>query len=182
MSLYEFFQTGKMKYLYSITILSLIWGCASTQIKVNYNTKADFAKFETYGWLQGYKKIENFNRVENKKLQVKLHDLIDKEISALGYELLNEGDPDILVTYYAGVKGEVVVDDQGYSYGKWYEGSKAINQEGILVIDLIDNERQELFWRGTGSGLIDDPDRIDQEVAKIIKKIFAKFPERNREI
>jgi len=170
-----------MKCLYPLTILLIIWGCASTQIKVKYNTEADFAKFETYGWLQGNKKIENFNRVENEKLQSRLYELIDKEISALGYELLTEGDPDILVTYYAGVKGEVVADDEGYSYGKWYEGSKAINQEGILVIDLIDNERQELFWRGTGSGLIDDPDQIDEEVTKIIQKIFDKFPERNRE-
>ena len=145
------------KILIFIPLLLAVFGCASTEIAVKYNNNADYTRFETYGWLKTGKQLDNYNKVDNQELESLIQSSVNNMLQSRGYELISEGDPDILVTFYAGVTGDIVKDDSGYTYGKWYEGEREIEQDGILLIDIIDNENRELFWRGRGSGLIDDP-------------------------
>jgi len=169
------------KLLFIFICLLLIAGCSSTKINVKYDKQADYNRFETYGWLKSNKQVDNFNRIENLKLESLVQGAIDSMMSIRGYELLNEGDPDMLITYYAGVTGKIRIDEAGYSYGNWFDGEDEIEQSGILLIDIIDNESMKLFWRGKGSGLVDDPESAGEAVIKISEKIFDKFPERYRE-
>ena len=161
--------------------LVLIFSCSSVQINVKYDKNADYSRFETYGWLKTGKQVDNYNTVDNLELENLIHNSINTMMQSRGYELISEGDPDILVTFYAGVMGDVVKDEAGYSYGKWYDGEREVEQEGLLLIDMIDNESRELFWRGRGSGLLDDPETAREQVIKITQKIFENFPERHQE-
>ena len=166
------------KLLTLVPVLIAVFGCASTEIAVKYDKNADYTRYETYGWLKTGKQLDNYQKVDNKELESLIKNSVNNMMQSRGYELLSEGDPDILVTYYAGVTGDIVKDESGYTYGKWYEGEREIEQKGILLIDIIDNESRELFWRGRGSGLIDDPEAARSEVVKITQEIFNKFPER----
>jgi hypothetical protein len=169
------------KSIYIFLSLLLILGCSSTQINIKYDKNAEYSRYETYGWLKTGKQLDNYNRIDNQELEDLIQNAINTMMQSRGYELISEGDPDILVTFYAGVTGDIVQDESGYTYGKWFEGDREIEQEGILLIDIIDNETRELFWRGRGNGLIDDPETARAEVTEITQKIFKQFPERGQE-
>ena len=169
-----------MKYIYMVLIsLGFLFACSSVKINVNSDNDTDYIKFETFGWLDSRKHVASYKRIDNKELESEIYILINQMMTEKGYEFIEDGDPDILITFYAGVTGEVVTDDAGYTHGKWFEGDKEISQQGLLLIDLIDNENKVLFWRGKGSGLFDDPENATEAVQKICKEIFSDFPDRS---
>ena len=171
--------------VYKIFIFTIIFavflGCNRTRINVSYNENADYDRFETFGWLKTDRETENMQRVDNQRLEKLITMIVDSMMVERGYELLNEGDPDLLITWYAGVSGDVIRDQAGYSYGQWVDQGEEISKEGILIIDIIDNEKRELFWRGKGTSVLDDPEEAREEVNRITEKIFSRFPERFRE-
>ena len=169
-----------MKYIYIVLIsLGFLFACSSVKIKVDSDSDTEFARFETYGWLNTGKYVASYKRIKNKELESEIYEQINQMMKEKGYEFIEDGDPDILITFYAGLTGEVVTDDAGYTYGKWFEGDKEFSQKGLLLIDLIDNENKVLFWRGKGSGLFDDPENAREAVQKICKEIFSDFPDRS---
>ena len=169
-----------MNYIYiALVSLGFLFACSSVKINVDSDSDTEFVRFETYGWLSNRKQVARYNRIENKELESRIYELINEMMKEKGYEFIEDGDPDILITFYAGVTGEVVTDDAGYTYGKWFEGDKEFSQKGLLLIDLIDNENKVLFWRGKGGGLLDDPENARQAVQKICKEIFSDFPDRS---
>jgi hypothetical protein len=169
-----------MKYIYIAFIsLGFLFACSSVKINVDSDGDTEYIKFETYGWLNTGKQVASYKRIDNKELESLIDELINRMMTEKGYEFIEDGDPDILITFYAGVTGEVVTDDAGYTYGKWFEGAKEFSQKGLLLIDLIDNENRVLFWRGKGSGLFDDPENAGEAVQKICREIFSDFPDRS---
>lgn len=169
------------KILIFTIILAFITGCSRTRINVSYNENADFDRFETFGWMTSTSQIENLQRVNNRQLDQFITMIVDSMMIERGYELLAEGDPDLLITWYAGVSGDVIKDQAGYSYGKWVDDGEEVSHEGLLIIDIIDNEKRELFWRGKGTSKLDDPEEAREEVNRITEKIFIRFPERFQE-
>lgn len=162
-------------------ILAFLAGCNRTRINVSYNENADFDRFETFGWMKSSSKIDNMQRVDNQQLEKLITMIVDSMMIERGYEFLAEGDPDLLITWYAGVSGDVIKDQAGYSYGKWVDDGEEVSHEGLLIIDIIDNEKKELFWRGKGTSVLDDPEEAREEVNRITEKIFIRFPERYQE-
>ncbi len=169
-----------MKYFFiTLLIVGLLLACSAVKINVDSKGDAEYIRFETFGWLKSGAQIANYNRIDNQKTEIRIYELIKQIMTEKGYEFIEDGDPDILVTFYAGVKGDVISDESGYTYGKWFEGNNEIKQDGLLLIDLIDNENRILFWRGKGSGLLDDPEDADKVVQKICARIFSDFPDRS---
>jgi hypothetical protein len=159
----------------------IITGCSSVKIDVESKGDAEYIRFETYGWLKTGKQIANYNRVDNKELETNIYATIKQIMDEKGYQFLAEGDPDILITFYAGVTGEIINDESGYTYAQWFDGTREVSQNGLLLIDLIDNENRILFWRGKGSGLMDDQDSAASSVEMICRKILNDYPDRSED-
>jgi len=161
-------------------LIILMNGCSSYQVKVDADPDSEFSRYETFGWLNTSKKIEAFNRIENDRLTQLVQNAVDRIMVEKGYQKMKEGDPDMVLTFYAGVKGPIEVDDEGYTYGKWFDRGKAIDQEGVLMVDIIDNERRVLIQRARGGTIVDDPDTAGEIVEKMIRKMFDDFPDRSQ--
>ena len=76
------------------------------------------------------------------------------------------------------------VTDYGYRYGSWwgpYPYGRNIDvsyyTQASVIIDFVDNAKDELVWRGIGTGVVQESgtpeerqERIDNAVAKILEQ------------
>ena len=65
----------------------------------------------------------------------------------------------------------------GVYAGSWYLNSFKYN-EGVLFIDIVDNNKNELVWQGIGKGYIytDKADKKSEKIKAMVNKILLQFP------
>ena len=158
----------------AVTALILLGTCAATQEITSDYSKADFAHFKTYAWVNGHP-------VEDELLNQSIISSIDAQLSAKGLTKVRPGEhPDVLVSY------DVVFDRDvrglGFTDGlrnlRWRGGSKYV-LKGMLVVNLVDSETGAMVWRGTASGDVDanaSPEKHDKKIHEVAQKIFRSYP------
>jgi len=106
-----------------------------------------------------------YESIESLFIETKVQESANLALEKRGYQLGVEGEPDFYITFYTGLKGKLDVNDYGYSYGRWQSGlvdwhlTVDAMQEGLLMIDIISAEHNELIWRGWATGIIEDPEK-----------------------
>jgi hypothetical protein len=64
----------------------------------------------------------------------------------------------------------------GYDYG-WGGPAYYAYTEGTIIVDFIDPHTNKVFWRGTASSVIDDPNNVSTaKVNKSIAKLISQYP------
>ena len=67
-------------------------------------------------------------------------------------------------------------------YRGWYPTNQyrykeiQIEKTGTMIVDLFDNQKQELVWRGIGTGPVNNPEERFETAYKMVDKIFKAFP------
>jgi hypothetical protein len=52
-------------------------------------------------------------------------------------------------------------------------------QQGTVIVDLIDAQKQELVWRGTVTGVLESnptPEKMDKNANAAMAKLFSQYP------
>ena len=161
--------------------------CASSKVQTDYDRSAAFNTLKTYQWLKQESAVSTmgYEDVDNSFISKKVQSMADGVLSEKGFKLFDQENPDFLVTYYAGLKKRVNVNEYGYSYGRWqsglYDRNKNVQayQEGLLMIDIILRSSKELVWRGWLTGIIEEPNSAGQKIENAVKDILDKFPPKN---
>ena len=63
-----------------------------------------------------------------------------------------------------------------YSYGVNYGPRNLTFMEGTLIIDITDAQTQDLVWRGSVKGNVDNVKTLERQIQKGIKAIMKKYP------
>jgi hypothetical protein len=106
---------------------------------------------------------------------------IEKELSEKGYQRVTDITPDFKVVYI--LRFQKKLDTSIYGYRYWpgtatreaYIQTKAY-QEGSLIIDIIDKEENQLVWRGSAEGVLNEGDDADELINTLVKEILEEFP------
>jgi len=145
----------------------------------DYDPEYDFSKLKTFGFLPipaeaGIDQL-NANR---------FGDAIKNEMTAKGYTVSENADFGVAILF--GKQTKTNITSYGYGYGPYwgrYGGTGNIDvsqyDEGTLIIDVIDMNKKELVWRGTGKGAIDPNATVEERTANInnaVAQILAQFP------
>ncbi len=169
-----------------LVLLASIAGCSSLSVNYDYDQNVEWGKFKTYGWMSAPQRPSDPNSpLQNTPLlEQRVHNSVDHEMQQRGITMAD--DPDILVVYHIGTQDKIQVTDWGYRYSDYYwgYGGRQIDvyqfTEGSLVIDLVDAETQNLVWRGTGTGVVDQsqksPEEMQDRANNVIQKIMESFP------
>ena len=48
--------------------------------------------------------------------------------------------------------------------------------EGTLIIDMIDARTNQLVWRGSVAGTVDNPANLERQVEKAVRAILKQYP------
>jgi hypothetical protein len=188
--LYKKEKAMKMKKtLQRLTMLLLVIAvnsCTSVRVASDYDKEANFESFKTFAFFKtGIDKAE-LNDLDKRRILR----AIESEMVSKGF--LKSSNPDLLVSIFTKSKERVNVYNNAWGFGGWGWGGlggwgMGMNQqpavststEGVLYIDLIDAEKKELVWQGTGTGYLQTRGNVDKKEARIkefVMKIMEKYP------
>ena len=169
---------------YTGVLLALLWamtGCSSMSVKYDFDNEANFESFQTYNWISTQRAVDPHQFGGNPLNYKRAVQAIERELEAKGIPK-DDNNPDFLVAIHGGSQDKVQVSTYGYSYGYWggYMGYPYANvytyQEGTLIIDFIDAEDHELFWRGWATAVIDRAEDPARKITEAVGKILAYYP------
>ena len=156
-------------------------GCSTISVNQDYDPAYDFSKLKTYGFIPITEEagIDQLNAT-------RLGDAIKANLTAKGYTLSENADFGIALFFTKDTKTSIQ-STGGYGYGYGYRGyggmggSTYVTQydEGTLVIDFVDMAKQELVWRGVGTGALSDSPSVEERTENInnaVTQILAQFP------
>jgi hypothetical protein len=179
-------KTTKIHFSFSTILIlaALIFtGCTTISVNQDYDPAYDFAKLKTYGFIPITEEagIDQLNAT-------RLGDAIKENLNTKGYTLSDNADFGIALFFTKDTKTSIQsTGGYGYGYGYGYRGyggmggSTYVSQydEGTLVIDVVDMAKQELVWRGIGTGVLSENPSVEERTANInyaVTEILAQFP------
>ena len=173
------------KVVLLIAFATILTSCNSIRVSYDYNEEINFTEFKTYAFSKsGIDKVE-INDIDKKRI-----------LRAIDVELYNKGyrkssiEPDFLINFFTKTNKKIDYYPSNNYYGyavpyggmghyasSWYLNSFSYN-EGVLFIDIIDRNKNELVWQGIGKGYIynDKPDNKNEKIKAMVNKILLQFP------
>jgi hypothetical protein len=138
-------------------------------VTVTTDDKADFAKFKTYTWENGWQAYD-------KTVHANIRASIDRQLAAVGLEKRESGPADLLVTYASLRRVDVDLKAKPAK-----DGTRAQYDVGTLVVLLLDPaNRNELFRGRVDKPIVLDPAQVQPVVDSAVTEMFAKYPTRLR--
>ena len=186
-----------MKKLLKITsiVLLLIYAtsCSSVRVASDYDTTSNFGEYKTFAFFKpGVDEAEISDLDKRRILRA-----IETELTQRGFT--KSENPDLLVSIFTTERERVNVYNNAFGFGRfgfggfggfgfggfgfgypYYGGfgnSVSRSIEGTLFIDLIDAEKKELVWQGSGSGyLTQKTEKKEARIKEFVAEIIDAYP------
>ena len=191
--------------LLSLFFIALLTGCSTVSVNYDYDNTVNFATIHTYTWGEIPGVDDTLTR--DPLLRKRFIASIDNYLQLQGYQKADPALADVLIVIQAGVDEKMRIIDWGYPGGYygyphgWYLGGYGTHsayggfgyaygsridvsyyEEGTLVVDIVDNAKKQLVWRGVGTGIIQryaSHAELQEVVDEYVQKIFHHFPPGN---
>lgn len=183
----------KIKFVSKFIIIPLVimlGACSTTYTpEVDKSSQYDFASVETFNVI-GDDLLRN--PMISDMDRARLDSAIETSLESLGKSSDDQGNADILVSYFIVTKDKVKVNSSyggayhagcyrcGYRYGA---GTSHVNTkdyvEGTLVLDIIDNETKKSVYRSTLVKPLKSYDSIEereQAINKMVESMIQQLP------
>jgi hypothetical protein len=180
--------------LFSICVAcALLALCSKAQsVKVDFDQNFDFSKVHRYEWRTHpiFDKHPELRERYSTAIQLVMN-ATNQQLMKKGYQPVSST-PDVFLTFY--VTGRDVTSTYtdmigpGVPYGwyGWYTPPvwtvERTEQyvEGTLLMDMVDPKHTQLIWRASATDSIKDFRNRDKNVDAAVKKIFRKFPPKQK--
>ena len=158
--------------LLSVALLLAAGACSGITANSKLAPGTNLAQYHTYAWHNGVSgQAEGIGEQE-------VRSQLQAQLAEKGMTLATSTPPDFLVAYHGKKEQKVDVYPGGYGYwGYGWGGFPDVETytQGTLIVDFIDPKTNKVFWRGTASGVLDNPDnpnmgKIDTAVAKLVQQ------------
>lgn len=166
-----------------LLVLLTLAGCASMRVDTEYDASTSFDAYRTFAWMERPDAVRD-NLTDYGQIAQRIERAVERELAADGYALVGEA-PDFYVVYHAGVETQVstaTIGTWGYRRPRWHTGPVYADvevttyQEGTLILDIVDAEKNELVWRGTAVDAVGDADRAARKAEEAVQAMLAEFP------
>lgn len=169
----------------------LVAACAAPQpqVRSNFDRTADFSRYRTYNVMASAgRSADGYETLVGQAIRA----AVEQELESRGY--VKDPDPDLLVNFSVTVQKVQQVSQiptagppapyyyRGGYYQTWpaysYETWVREYDEGTLLIDVIDAERQQLVWEAAGTGRLkkDLTEDIQARAQQAVALLFARYP------
>ena len=154
--------------------------CLFAKVTVDYDHKANFAKYHTYSWISV--------NVQDPLWKDITANAIDAQLTAKGWQkVASDGDASVsamgatkteqtLETWYSGGYG-----GGWFHRGWWGPGYATTTVDripvGTLHVDIFDSQTKLVIWHGESTDTLSgDPNKNQLKLQKSIEDLFNKFP------
>lgn len=183
-------RATRQKLLLSSAVL-LLAACAAPQpqIRSNFDQTADFSSYRTYNIMAtAGRSADGYETLVGQAIRA----AVEQEMASRGY--VKDSDADLLVNFSVTVQKVQQVSQvptagppapyyyRGGYYRTWptysYETWVREYDEGTLLIDIVDAERQQLVWEAAGTGRLkkDLTEDIQARARQAVALLFARYP------
>jgi hypothetical protein len=154
---------------------------AAQKAHVDFDHACDFSHYQTYRWA-GPPDLGNFNQL----MQERVVGFVDEALSARRLKRVETGG-DLLLSCRMDVRQQDVFttfsDGFGWGWDGWGSSISTTTVQpwffGTLTVDLVDARRKQLVFEGVSTASISSkPDHNTKRYAKVVNKIFDKYPPR----
>jgi len=157
--------------------------CSGISTTSDWDQSYDFSAVSTYAW-----KDQGLEGGVSEIMLRRMYAAVDDDLMAKGIKKTNPETADVVLAYHAGSQDRQQYETYGYGAGGWWGGywgggmtttTVRTYTESTLILDVIDRRNNELVWRGSASGTIDQMDSPDQRVDAIqeaVEKMLRDFP------
>ncbi len=177
-------------WLVGLLIVGLT-SCAVTDL----DRTANFDAYKSFFWGKSDVKVEN-PLYESDLIHKNIKNTIEQEFAKRGITK-KKHNPDLLVSYHTYTEQKEHTTGRPYFGSPFYYSYRfmpymygwgwpfpygyGIPQtetytEGTLIIDILDVDRNEVVWRGSVAGKIDDAATLQKQIGKGIRAIMKKYP------
>jgi len=151
--------------------LALASSAAAADVKVDYDSKADFALYKTWSWRTG---TAAPNPVSDKRIR----EDIEARLAAHGMTRVDKGG-NLEVVYHAAGDNQISVDKLGYKEPSFQTEATRVKyvRAGSILLDMIDAASGKVVWRGQAQEVA-DPTYTDviRKIDSTMDKLFEHFP------
>ena len=150
-----------------------LWAAAApaAQIKVDYDSQADFSKYKTWSWRTG---TPAPNPVSDKQLRAG----IEARLAAHGLTRVDSGG-NLEVVYHAAGENQISTEKLGYKEPTFQTEAARVHyvRSGSVLLDMIDAGTGKVVWRGQAQGVA-NPTYTDvgKKIDEAMDKLFERFP------
>lgn len=163
--------------------ITLISGCATMQIRSDFDPKANFTELKTYDWSASPKTNQEDPRINYSLLDTRVKNAVNAQLGLKGYERKGAEAPDFYVNYYVTTKDKVEFRTYNSNYGTYWGGPGSVEAyqyvEGMLILDVLQPDGKSVLWRGWAEAEIDldaTPERREKRINEAVAKILDRFP------
>ncbi len=181
-------------------MLGLFSQVVNAQVSTDYDRSVDFGQYKTYAFTKPEVNVKN-PVYSNPLLMERIQGNLARELGERGLTQ-QTASPDLLVKVhtYTEDKTRTVSNGPAYSpffpyrwgffpyrfgfwpmwgggyYGGWNQTYQQNYTQGTLLVDMLDARTKKLLWRGAIQGAVDNPNRLDRQVARGVRKIMKDYP------
>ena len=163
------------------TCLALACSSVATRTDLNPDLTSAIAGWRTYAWAPPPEVGDQ--RIDNDIVRTRVVNAVDRGLAARGYRLV-EQNPDFRIAWYASIETRLEVDPftdyYGYGWGSYGSGHVYEYNEGSLVLDFIDADRNQLAWRGIAEGRLSSKQNAmpkESQVNQAVAEVLEEFSE-----
>lgn len=176
-----------VKFTTIIVFAILLSSCSSVRVAADYDREANFDNLKTFAFFKpGIDKAE-INDIDKRRILR----AIEAELMAKG--MTKSENPDMLVSIFTKSNQRVDIYNNAWGAGAWgwggygrrgwggagWAGSQVSTKiEGVLYIDLIDFNKKELIWQGSGTGYLTNRGikKKEARIKEFVAETMEKFP------
>ena len=175
-----------LKVLPALILLLVLTSCSSVRVATDYDREANFDNYKTFAFFKpGIDKAE-INDLDKRRILK----AIETELMAKGY--IKSENPDMLVSIFTKSNQRVDIYNNAWGNGAWGWGGYGgwgwrsgwnnnqvtTTTEGVLYIDLIDAQKKELIWQGSGTGNLEtrNVEKKEVRVKEFVSQMLMQFP------
>ena len=168
-----------MKKIFLLLVSLITTTCSSVAVFSDFDSTVDFNQYKTYAYLK-----KDIDAVEISDLD-KRRILRSIDANLEGKRFSKSEVPDLLIRISTQAKERVYLNNNywgwGWGWNPWFMGpsmqSVSSRTEGILYIDLIDNNTKQLVWQGRGRGpLTEMSNKRDERIHNLVSEILSVYP------
>jgi hypothetical protein len=152
--------------------LAVLWAAAATtQIKVDYDSTADFSKYKTWSWRAG-------TPAQNPVADKQVRQDVEARLAAHGLTRVDSGGT-LDVTYHAAGENQISTEKLGYKEPEFQTEATRVKyvRAGSILLDMIDTATGKVVWRGQAQGVANPTyTDIQKKIDAAMDKLFEHFP------
>ncbi len=159
---------------FAIVAIALCAGCGAT-VNTSLSPNANVGQYRTFSFYHSPGSQGQPESLADQEIRRAIND----NLAAKGIVEMNAATADFKVAYHVVMQRHVAMNDAGFGYGMGDFGPVDFTTytEGTLVVDFIDPHTNKVFWRGTATQLVNDPNRVNTErLDKAVSKLISRYP------